>query len=146
MAEYYGKIGEMTPDNLIANLNVRLISVSGTVAAGSGAVKRGTVMGLNADGTLAVYVGADAAKKPTKTVGQEGDTPNVNDEETAAPIPYGIMCDDVVADDGNVVAEVYIAGSFNKNALIVAEDYELTAEDAQILRNGGIYLENAAQI
>lgn len=57
--------------------------------------------------------------------------------------PYGILCDDVDASAGAVVAEVYVAGAFNKNALIVADGYALTAENIQALRDGGIFVEVA---
>lgn len=57
--------------------------------------------------------------------------------------PYGILCDDVDASAGAVVAEVYVTGCFNKNALIVAADYALTADDIKALRDGGIFVENA---
>lgn len=57
--------------------------------------------------------------------------------------PYGILCDDVDASAGATVAEVYVAGAFNKGALIVADGYTLTAENIQALRDGGIFVENA---
>lgn len=62
---------------------------------------------------------------------------------TTGLIPHGILCDDVDASAGAVVAEVYVAGCFNKNALIAAGDYTLTAENIKALRDGGIFVENA---
>lgn len=46
---------------------------------------------------------------------------------------------------GKVVAEVYRTGKFVRNALIVADDYELSVADERALRNAGIYLENAME-
>jgi hypothetical protein len=120
MAKYYEKIGEMTPDNLIASINVGQIVVSGTIAAGAGEVKRGTVMSKGDDGKLSVM--------------KDGAT------------PFGILTDTVKVGDTDEVVEVYIAGSFNKNALIVGEGYALTADDIQKMRDGGIYVENAVRI
>ena len=111
MALYTEKIGELSHDNLIANLNVKQVVQSITVA--SGTLKRGTVV--------------DATGKPL----------------TTDLIPHGILCDDVDASAGAVVAEVYVAGCFNKNALIVADGYTLTAENIKALRDGGIFVENA---
>ena len=55
---------------------------------------------------------------------------------------YGILCDDIDA-TAEVVAEVYLTGQFNTNALIVKESYTMTTTDIQALRNGGIFLENS---
>ena len=59
--------------------------------------------------------------------------------------PYGIMCDTVKVGDADEVVEVYLTGCFNKGALIVADGYELTADDIQALRNGGIFVENVVE-
>lgn len=111
MALYTEKIGELTQDNLIANLNVKQVVQS--ISIPSGALKRGTIV--------------DATGKAM----------------TTGLIPHGILCDDVDASAGAVVAEVYVAGCFNKNALITAGGYALTAEDIKALRDGGIFIENA---
>ena len=115
MAIYNEKIGEMTPDNLIADVHVKQIVVSATVAANAGELKRGTVVALS-DGKLTAM--------------------------TTGKTPYGILCDDVDA-TSEAVAEVYVSGVFNKHALIVKSGYTLTAADITALRNGGIYLENS---
>lgn len=117
MAKYIEKIGEFSPDNLIASIHTKQHVASGTFASGSGVIKRGTVVSL-ADGNFSVYAGA-------------GKT------------PFGILCDDVDATAEDVVAEVYITGHFNRNALIVAGGYELTADDIEKLRLGGIFVENS---
>lgn len=118
MANYYEKLGEMTPDNLIASIHVKHHTASGTIGAGAGEVKRGTVMALTG-GKLSVMT--------------EGAT------------PYGIMCDTVKVGDADEVVEVYLTGCFNKGALIVADGYALTANDIQALRNGGIFVENVVE-
>ena len=56
---------------------------------------------------------------------------------------YGILCDDVDASGGAVVAEIYVTGIFNKNALIVADGYTLSTDDIKALRDGGIFVETA---
>ena len=117
MAIYNEKIGEMTPDNLIADVHVKQIVVSATVAANAGELKRGTVVALS-DGKLTAM--------------------------TTGKTPYGILCDTVTVGAADEVVEVYLTGKFNKNALIVANGYTLTDTDIQTLRNGGIFVENAA--
>lgn len=112
---YNEKLGEMTQDNLIADIHVKRITASGTVGATAGALKRGTVMALTG-GKLAVM-------KSTLT-------------------PYGILTDDVTVGDTDEVVEVYLTGKFNKAALIVADGYTLSETDIQTLRNGGIFVEN----
>ena len=108
---YNEKIGELTQDNLIANVDVK--QVVQTISVPSGTLKRGTVVDVS--GKI------------------------MNTGLTA----YGILCDDVDASAGAVVAEVYVAGAFNKGALIVASGYTLSANDIKALRDGGIYVENA---
>lgn len=115
MAIYNEKLGELTHDNLIADIHVKQITGSGTVGANAGALKRGTVMALT-DGKLAVMA--------------------------SGKTPYGILTDDVTVGAADEVVELYLTGKFNKAALIVAEGYELTAADIQTLRNGGIFVEN----
>lgn len=108
---YNEKIGELTRDNLVANLDVKQIVQ--TVSIPSGTLKRGSVV--------------DASGKILNT----------------GLTPFGILCDDVDASAGAVVAEVYVAGAFNKGALVVASGYTLTAENIKALRDGGIFVENA---
>ena len=111
MALYNEKIGELTQDNLVANVDVKQVVQS--ISIPSGILKRGSV--VDASGKI------------------------MNTGLTA----YGILCDDVDASAGAVVAEVYVAGCFNKNALAVADGYTLSASDIQALRDGGIFVENA---
>lgn len=111
--QYNEKIGELSRDNLIVSTDAPLIVQTITIPSGTGALKRGTVV--------------DATGKVLTT--------NLT--------PFGVLCDDVDATSAQVVAEVYVSGCFNKNALIVADGYTLTAENIQALRNGGIFVENA---
>ena len=116
MSEYNKKLGEFKPDNLIANTNIKVTTAAGPIVAGSGILQRGTVMSLS-EGKLSVM--------------KSGAT------------PYGILTDDVDATK-EVVAEVYLTGAFCKGGLHVADGYTLTDADIQTLRNGGIFVETAA--
>lgn len=116
---YNEKIGECKADNLVANLNVKQITQSVTIKSGAGALERGTLLGVGSDGK-AVKFGS-----------------------TTGLTAFGILCDAVDATSADAVAEVYVAGVFNKNALI--HDGELAAADISALRNGGIFLENSVQ-
>lgn len=123
---YNKKIGELTHDNLIAGVG-GIKTGSLTIRAGEANYKRGTVFALSAgtagDGK-AVILGTAAA----------------SNEEL---VPYGILCDDVTVGAGaDEVAEVYLSGVFNKDALIVSDSYEITTDDLIALRNGGIFVEN----
>lgn len=111
MALYNKKIGELTHDNLIANVDIKQVVRS--ISIPSGVLKRGTIV--------------DASGKAL----------------TTGLTAYGILCDDVDASAGAAVAEVYVAGAFNKNALICDTDYEITDEDIKALRDGGIFVEIA---
>lgn len=118
MAKYNEKIGEMKQDNLFASVDIKALTNSVTIAAGEGVLKRGTVLSLGTDGKCKVISAATGLT------------------------PYGILCDDVDA-TSQAVAEVYVSGVFNKNALTVKSGYTLTAADITALRNGGIYLETS---
>lgn len=120
MAIYNEKISEMVADNLIASVDVKTITQSVTIASGSGVLKRGAVINMNAAGK-------------GQPVG------------TASTTAHGILYDDVDATSADVVAEVYIAGAFNKNAVVEASGKDLTADDIKNLRFNGVYLENAVQ-
>ena len=120
MAKYIEKIGEMVQDNLISNPAIRVITQTAIIVSGAGELKRGTVLGINSAGKLAVLGG---------------------DGLTA----HAILCDDVDATSADTVAEVYLTGCFNANELIVKDSYTMTAKDITELRSGGIFLENSVQ-
>lgn len=117
MANRLEKLGAMAYDNLFASASMKILTGSGVVASGAGVLKRGTVVAM--DGTKLVAM-------------------------TTGKTPYGILTDDVDATAGDTVAEVYLTGHFNKNALIVASGYTLTASDIQELRKAGIFVEVSA--
>lgn len=122
MAIYNSKIGEMTRDNLFADIYVKQITASGTVASGQGILSRGTIVAL------------DTATNKLSILGTD-----VNH------IPYGVLCDAVDATSEDAVCELYMTGKFNKAAIIVKEGYTLTAEDIAKLRNAGIFIENTVK-
>ena len=126
MAKYYENLGECVPDNLIAGNDIPLVTESGSIRSGQGALKRGTVLALSTgstgDGKL-VILGTTAT--PT----------------TETLTAYGILADDVDATTG-AVAEVYVTGQFNRDALIVKSEYTIKTEDIVALRDGGILVEN----
>ena len=115
MAIYNEKLGELTRDNLIDDIAVKQVITTGTIASGQGKLERGTVLALSSGKLVIMNTGLE---------------------------PYGILGDAVDATSGDAVCEVYVAGQFNKNALIVKSGYTMTTEDVQKLRNGGIYIEN----
>lgn len=113
MSNRVENLGAMSYDNLFAKAEIKALTGSGVIAAGA-VLKRGTVVALDGEKLVAMTTG--------KT-------------------PYGILTDDVDASAADTVAEVYLSGYFNKNALHVAEGYTLTTADIQALRNGGIFVE-----
>lgn len=119
MANNLQKLGEFTPDNLIASIHVKQRTCSGTITAGAGEVKRGAVLAQSENGKLVIMAGGRT--------------------------PYGVMCDTVTVGDADEVVEVYLTGCFNHAALNEATGYELTAADIQALRNGGIFIENVME-
>ena len=78
--------------------------------------KRGTVLSLESDGKYEV-------------LGSGSGTASA------------VLSDDTLEDDDTAVA--YRSGHFNRNALIVADDYKLTAADENNLRMSGIFLSDA---
>ena len=93
-------------------------------------LKRGTVLALSGgtagDGKLVVL----------------GTTAKTNETLTA----NCILADDVeVGTAANADATAYRTGNFNRNKLIVASSYTLTAADEEDLRKGGIILNTAIE-
>ena len=113
MAEQLNKlVAEVTPDNLI-NAAHETNACHVTVAAGQGALKRGTALGVK-DGK-AVILGTDGA--------------------TASYI----LAKDVDATE-EAVAVAYREGHFNADALIVKAEYTITADDKAEFRKNNIIL------
>ena len=115
MTQLCNKVGSSSADNLIAKIHPAAETIGVTIPAGSGIVKRGTVLALNG-GAYSVLAAATTGKANC------------------------VLADDVDATDSDVVAVAYRCGHLNRNALIVAEGYTLTAADIEELRKGGILL------
>lgn len=86
-----------------------------TIASGQGELKRGTALALNSAGKCVILGTADA-------------TANC------------ILVKDVDATSSDVIAMAYREGHFNTGALIVKDDYTLTAADKEAFRTKNIIL------
>ena len=103
------KVGERGQDNLIAGLFPRALTMAVKVAAGAGALERGTVLSRKEDGICEVMA--------------------------AGGTPAYILADPVDASGTEAVpAVVYRSGNFNPAAVTAAEGYTLTAADRDALR------------
>lgn len=116
-------IGTLDADNLFIDSKFPVDTVGVIIASGEGILPRGTVVAMNDTTEKCVILGT------TATGGE-------------SLIPYGIICDEADASSADVFAMVYRSGHFNRNALIVEENYELTSTDEAALRDGGIYLDS----
>lgn len=130
------KIGTMEYDNLIHDVYPVATVFAVTVAAVSEEtmLKRGTVLARNADGKM-VVLGSDV----TKVVEDDGESQT----ETTPAVANCILANDCIIGTDDVDVEAYRTGHFNRNRLIVAEDYALTADDEEALRSVGILLSDA---
>lgn len=117
-------IGTCAADNLFISDKFPIDAVSATITSGEGVLARGTVVAMSNTTKKCVILGTTAGTSETLT-------------------PYGIICDEVDATSADAVATVYRTGHFNREALIVDEDYTMTEADEAALRNGGIYLDSA---
>ena len=117
--QLYGQIGEFTPDNLIAGLEITPIIKGVVLCKGLGLLPRGAVLGRKDDGTCAL-VDSEA--------------------EDGSEKPYAILAHDVATDAvKKTAAEVYTTGVFNALALTFGgEDTIEIHEDA--LRTIGIHV------
>ena len=110
------KVGEVGQDNLIAKLFPPAETFGIKVAGGEGVLKRGTVMALS--GTDYVVLDAEATGKANCVLSDPVDA----------------------SGESPVTAVAYRTGHLNRQALIVAEGYTMTAADEEELRKGGILL------
>ena len=116
----YNKIGEFTPDNLIASNEMPILVEGIKLAKAQGIVKRGTVLGLVTAGGVAKPVDS------TKTDGTEA--------------PYAILTDDIdTTGSVDVTTTAYTTGVFNKDALIFGGS-DTVANHKLELRKLGIHL------
>lgn len=127
MIENSRKLGEMNYDGLFAGLTpaaqtgkvtLRALDTAATLA-------RGTLLGVSSEDGKCVVYGTDAADGETLT-------------------PTAVLCDDTEVGDSDVIAVAYTAGLFNSNKIVVAEDYDLTAADLDMLRQYDIILKACA--
>lgn len=108
------EIGSFTADNLFYDASFPIQTAAVKLAAGKGVVLRGTVVGKNATDEFEM---ASATIEANAILTDDVDT---GTEEGTA-----------------IVAETYVSGSFNSNALIVDGDI---ADHAAELRKNGIYI------
>lgn len=93
-------------------------------------LKRGTVLALASGGD-------DPGKMVVLGTEKTG-------EETLAA--NCVLADDVtVGTEEDATAVAYRTGHFNRNKLVVADEYTITAEDEEELRKGGILLDDAIE-
>lgn len=117
--DLYSTLDTFTPDNLIAGNEVPLLTKAVTLQGGQGVVKRGTVLGIITATGLAVPV----------------NNANADGSQNADCI----LADDVDTTGGNVVAEAYRSGHFNRKALVFGGDDTVADHEAR-LRELGIFL------
>ena len=108
------QIGTCEADNLIISGKFQRDAVSVTIASGEGVLSRGTVVAMSSKSGKCVILGTDAGG------GEQVD-----------------------ATSADAVTTAYRTGHFNKEALIVDDNYTMTDADEAALRNGGIYLDAA---
>ena len=114
------KVGEIGQDNLIYAVLPPAHEYSVTIPAGSGVLKRGTVLAY-VDGTFAVLSAENTGKAKC------------------------VLAVTVDATEEDVITSAYFTGKLNRKALIVAEGYTMTAADEDELNKYGIYLADMAQ-
>ncbi len=114
----YAVLGTHAPDKLIAG-DAKIVTEPVTIASGSGALTRGTVLGR-----------ITASKKYTMAVGTASD---------GSQTPDAILAGDVDATSGDVAAIAYLSGEFNGAALALGAG--LTPDGIrEVLRDKNIYL------
>lgn len=107
-------------DELIGSTGITLITKNVTVAKGSGALKRGTVLGKSSASGFYSTVSKASATDGTQTADC-------------------ILARDVDATSADTVATVYVSGVFNREKLIVG-DGDTAAQHEDELRDKNIYL------
>ena len=113
-------IGAVEYDGII-NSACNLDVVTVQIAAGNGALKRGTIVTGTAGAALAPVAAALNAENSTY-----------------------ILTDDIDATNATVTT-AYRIGHFNRNKLITNGSYKLSAADEEILRAHGILLSDAIE-
>lgn len=126
----YRTTGTFIPDKLIADNRIPLTEKGLTIAKGEGMLKRGTLMGIGADGK---YRRTDTEVSVEKGEGEDAVT------ETTVIGADCILTDDVDATSSDAVATAYVTGSFNRAAVILSEGKNIAAHETE-LRKLGIFL------
>lgn len=121
MSELLNKVGTLEQDNLIAHIEPRAHTMAVSIAAGAGNLVRGSVLARNPSGDFVLY----GTKSGNSVIGE----------------PSAVLTVDVDASGESAVAGVaYRTGCFNRDKLIFADEYEMTAADEDTLRKYGIIL------
>ena len=107
------KIGELQLDDLISSGATAAHTKTVNLAAGSGTLKRGQLIGVTEGGAYGAISGSNTA--------------------------FGILCEDVTLGAGTVPAMVYVAGHFNGNKII---GY-VAGTHYDELRDKGIFVDTA---
>ena len=116
--ELVRKVGSRGIDNLIAHVLPPAIAHP-IMVKGTGTVVRGTLLGTKAEDDSELY----------EIVTKDGKVE-----------PSCILCDDVEATAEGVAAAAYFSGTFNINAIVTGEGYELKHKDKDRLRTYNIFL------
>lgn len=143
----FEKLGDFELDSLISGDKQNCLVRGISLAPGQGLLKRGTLLARNEDDLGVILEKPDDAGVESQADGGEaGDAQETAADTVAATIvvPSGILTDDV--DTGRdtagdpVIAEEYITGIFNPDAVIVKEGTEVR-DFAEQLRSLGIFFE-----
>ena len=122
----YKKVGEFTPDKLIAGNAIPITAKGITVAKGQGVLVRGTLLGVAHDNT---HKKTDTTETYEGTSGSQTDTIGAD----------CILCEDVDATSNDVTTTGYITGEYNAAAIILPEEKSIDTH-AQELRKLGLYI------
>ena len=115
-------LGTVGFDNLIHSSNPAAEVFTVSVNANQGVLKRGSLLAV-ADGGLAL-ISNDSTGKANAILAEDVDT----------------------GTEAAVNAVAYRTGHFNANALIVGDEYTITAADKEALRVAGILLSDAVEV
>ena len=109
-------------DNLISALLPAQIINSGKIAGDSTETfyKKGTIFSKSADDNMLYILGTTPASGDVLT-------------------PYCILRDDYLVGSDDAIVEVWTAGCFNPQMVIVADGYDITEADRDVLRMNNIY-------
>jgi hypothetical protein len=135
----FEKDGEFVPDSLISGNKQGALTRGITLAPGQGVLKRGTLLSRNENNLGVIF-----AQSNTEGSGEnvdDGAQQRVTQEKIC---PSGILTDDTdtgSSQEGDpVIAEEYITGVFNPNAVIASEGTNVK-DLTETLRMLGIFFE-----